>query len=31
MTAYDRLKLLDRLLENKLTECMKIRDRDLKK
>jgi hypothetical protein len=31
MQAYDRLKLLDRSLETKMTECMKIKDREQKK
>jgi hypothetical protein len=29
--AFDKLKLLDRSLETKMSECMKIKDRDLKK
>jgi hypothetical protein len=31
MQAFDKLKLLDRSLETKMSECMKIKDRDLKK
>lgn len=31
MQAYDKLKLLDRSLETKMSECMKIRDREQKK
>ena len=31
MQAFDKLKLLDRSLETKMTECMRIKDRELKK
>ena len=31
MQAFDKLKLLDRSLETKMSECMRIKDRELKK
>jgi hypothetical protein len=31
MNAYETLKLLDRTLEAKMGDCMKLKDRELKK